>query len=126
MHNGDNPISMVSKYGIMEITPGKLAPEGVVSAVSEHANCLYRTMHILYFKVCHLQASPISMVSKYGTMESYGIMESTPGKLAYFQLAPNMQIACIELFIYVISKSVYDRPGCIQISIMQNGFPYGK
>ena len=28
-----------------------------------------------------------------------------------FELAPNMQIACIEVCIYVISKSVYDRPG---------------
>ena len=28
-----------------------------------------------------------------------------------FELAPNMQIACIELCIYIISKSVYDRTG---------------
>ena len=34
----------------------ELAPWGIFSAGSEHANCLHRTMHICYVKVCHLQA----------------------------------------------------------------------
>jgi len=34
----------------------ELAPQGVFSAGSEHANCLHRAMHLCYFKVCYLQA----------------------------------------------------------------------
>ena len=34
----------------------ELAPYGFFLAGSEHANCLHRTMHISYFKLCHLQA----------------------------------------------------------------------
>ena len=39
----------------------------------------------------------------------------------YFQLAPNMRVARIELCIYVISKSVYDRPDDRKKSREANG-----
>ena len=49
MHNG--PLCMHNGPLYLE-----LAPYGVFLAGSEHANCLHRTMHISYFKLCHLQA----------------------------------------------------------------------
>ena len=47
-------VSMVSMHnGPLYI---ELAPYGFLLAGSEHAHCLHRTMHISYFKLCHLQA----------------------------------------------------------------------
>ena len=47
-------VSMVSMHnGPLYI---ELAPYGIFLAGSEHANCLHRTMHISYFKLCHSQA----------------------------------------------------------------------
>ena len=58
------------------------------------------------------------MVSKYGIMDHF-TLNLRPKE--YFQLAPNMRTAYIELCIYLISNSVTYRPGRLH-----NGFPYGK
>ena len=52
--------------------------------------------------------SMVSMVSKYGIMDHF-TLNLRPKE--YFQLAPNMRTAYIELCIYVMSKSVTYRLG---------------
>ena len=49
------------------------------------------------------------MVSKYVCIMDHFTLNLRP--VDSFKLAPNMQIACIELCIYCISKSVTYRPG---------------
>ena len=59
-------VSMVSMHnGPLYI---ELAPYGIFLAGSEHANCLHRTMHISYFKLCHYMRSPMSVRSEIGAL----------------------------------------------------------
>ena len=79
---------------------------------SHYAYCTYYSYGNM--PLCLLYILFIWSHYAYCTYYSYGIMDHFTLNLRpkeYFQLAPNMRTAYIELCIYVISKSVTYRPG---------------
>ena len=68
----------------------------------------------------------VSVVSNYGIIAHYML---NLRHVLSFELAPNMQIACIELCIYVISKSALNGRGRTSVDSSQwpvSQIPYGK